>query len=348
MQFKDLRRCLHGYSPSETLRTPTFLERREDMSADLGVDLFLKREDMLDDLGCGHKIRKLNYAIGDALRCKSTVLITVGSLPSSQCVAVAAAAKRHCLSAHLLYIGDHQRKPRYPQGNYLIAILLSPKITWMECTAWKNYSKYVAQIADAEYAQGGQPYFIPPGISTLPGLVGSIELGYELAEQIGSEDKCWVVAAAGSGGTCLGISIAARLLNLPWNVVGVCIAGTKRSVERHTSMLRMLAAKAWQLDIIKGARIKFHDGALGDSYDKPCPNELETMVFAMERYNIILDPNYMVKTLIGLRQLIEVGEIPRGSKVVLIHSGGTLGIFGDAPSLREWYIKRLGNLVSKS
>jgi len=51
----------------------------------------------------------------------------------------------------------------------------------------------------------------------------------------------------------------------------------------------------------------------------------------------VLDPNYMLKTFLGMQQLIRAGTIPNGARVVLVHTGGSFGIFGDAPELRVWY-----------
>src|SRR6266480_1885295 len=88
--------------PLEAGLIPTPLEYREDISRDLGVALFLKREDRIDDLGCGNKLRKLGYIFADAIQKRATVLVTAGSLPSNQCKAVAAFAARHNLRAHVI------------------------------------------------------------------------------------------------------------------------------------------------------------------------------------------------------------------------------------------------------
>src|SRR4051812_37598220 len=73
---------------------PTPVEHLPSLGSQLGIKLFLKREDRIDDLGCGNKVRKLSYVFADAVMKKATVLLTAGSVPSNQCKAVAALAPR--------------------------------------------------------------------------------------------------------------------------------------------------------------------------------------------------------------------------------------------------------------
>jgi 1-aminocyclopropane-1-carboxylate deaminase/D-cysteine desulfhydrase-like pyridoxal-dependent ACC family enzyme len=44
----------------------------------------------------------------------------------------------------------------------------------------------------------------------------------------------------------------------------------------------------------------------------------------------------MAKAARGLVGLVERGAIGRGEVVVLLHSGGSHGLFADTPDLRRW------------
>lgn len=330
-------------------RIPTPLEQRPDIGAELGVAFFLKREDLIDDLGCGHKTRKLAYLASDALARGATVLISSGSLPSSQCVAVAASARQHGLRAHLIYTGDDQAVPDRLQGNYLIGALLGPDITWHERTPWAEWPSHLASAAEGERKQGEIPYLVEPGISKWPGLAGSIELGFELAQQLDSfEGETWIAAPAGSGGTCLGLSIAAELAGLPWRVAGICIGGTRTELEARAATLRGEAVDALGLTRPLTAAVSFYDGALGDGYDKAADADLELMVESLRSHQLVLDPNYMAKAYLGIRQLIDCGEIPAAARVVAVHTGGSLGIHGSSPSLVDWYRRNYSAYLATS
>lgn len=323
------------------VRVPTPLEWRRDIGRDLGIDLLLKREDLIDDLGCGHKVRKLGYVVSHAKRQGATVLVTVGSVPSSQCVAVAAAARQHSMRAHLVYAGDHQMRPEALFGDYLLARLLGPSVSWREEGAWAQSHDYADRVAERERQAGEVPFVVEPGISAWPGLAGSIDLGLELAAQLpaGHLDT-WVVAPAGSAGTCVGLSIASRLSGVRWRVMGICISGPQSQAERHTSILLAQAAQALGRHDLELSEVTYYEGALGRGYDQPTTFELEMMQQCLKAYQVIFDPNYMLKTFIGLQQLISTGEIPAGARVVMVHTGGTFGIHRDMSLMQQWYQSR--------
>jgi 1-aminocyclopropane-1-carboxylate deaminase/D-cysteine desulfhydrase-like pyridoxal-dependent ACC family enzyme len=321
-------------------RLPTPLDESPAIGAELGLDFAVKREDLTDDLGCGHKLRKLAHVAADAQAHGASVLVTAGSLPSSQCVAVAAAAQRLGIRAHLVYCGDEQVKPTVPSGSYLLALLLGPTITWHERTPWTEVPTLLADAAAREAAAGAVPYVIPPGLDTWPGIRGSVELGLELADQLsrtaGGADGAHIVAPAGSGATCLGLSVAARLLGLRWTVHGMCIGGTAAGVAANIARLRGEAVRRIG-DVVADVAVVVHAGSLGAGYDRPTGAELELMRAMVRRHQLVLDPNYLVKTYRGLLLGLESGVFAAGDRVVLVHTGGSLGLFADSPALTAWY-----------
>lgn len=340
--FPDLRLP----SPRTPGRVPTPLDEREDISRDLGVRIRLKREDLIDDLAGGHKARKLAYVAGEAVARGADVLVTGGSVPSGQCVSVAAAARELGMDSHLVYCGDSQRRPARPQGSYLLALLLAHRVTWHELTPWDRIDELLAEAAAKEVAQGRVPYIIPPGLHTWPGILGSIDLGLELAAQLSltpdGAEGAHVVAPAGSGTTTLGLSIAARLLDLHWTVHGMCIGGSPEQVRAAIAALRDDAVHRTGDKRLLEASVVVHDAPLGDGYDLPTDSELGEMRTLLMRYRLPFDPNYMVKTFLGLRDALRSGTIPRAAHVVLVHTGGNLGIHGDSPRLQDWYQRHLG------
>lgn len=327
--------------PGAPGRVPTPLDERPDMSGLVGASVWIKREDLFDDLGSGHKGRKLAYVVAEAVARSADVLITAGSLPSSQCVAVAAAAQRVGMRCQLVYCGDEQCKPARPQGSYLLALLLGPDITWHERTPWSDVGKLLDEAAGHERRSGHTPFIIPPGLSDWPGILGSIDLGLELAGQLADTPEgdrgVQVVAPAGSGTTCLGLSMASRLLGLDWTVHGMCIGGARESVANGIDRLRADTAQRLGHRSLRDAAVTLHDSSLGDGYDRPTHGEMDAMRDAMRRHQLVLDPNYLVKTFLGLRHAVDTGHIRATDRVVFVHTGGNLGIHGDSPALQRWY-----------
>jgi 1-aminocyclopropane-1-carboxylate deaminase/D-cysteine desulfhydrase-like pyridoxal-dependent ACC family enzyme len=317
--------------------TPTPLDRCDALGREIGVELYLKREDLIDGLGCGNKVRRLGYQIVGALAEGATVIVAAGSLQSNQCKAIAAYAPHFGLRAHVVYAGDAQKIPEVATGNYLVTALMQPTVTWYEGWPWRDVITKVDEVRVEEERRGNRVYVVGAGGMPWPGLLGSIELGHELFEQLGRLDSgdTHVVAVAGTGETCAGLRIASGLLDARWRVHGIVLAGTAET--RRIDEVRLLDTAAGSLrhDGIRTPGIEFFDGAAGLGYDQHREEELTAMSDLARRHGLLLDPNYMLKAYLGLRQLVLGGVIPSGSRVVLIHSGGQFGVFADTPSVRE-------------
>src|SRR5260370_33501555 len=78
----------------ELAQTPTPLLKLERLSERVGVELWVKRDDLTGLLESGNKVRKLEFLIGEALAQGADTLITCGTLQSNCCRTVAAVSAR--------------------------------------------------------------------------------------------------------------------------------------------------------------------------------------------------------------------------------------------------------------
>src|SRR5262245_28268855 len=97
-------------------RLPTPLERLERTGDALGLDLWVKRDDLTGLELTGNKVRKLEFLAAQALERGADVLVTCGAIGSNHARATAFAAARLGLGSHLLLRGE-DRDP--PDGNLL-------------------------------------------------------------------------------------------------------------------------------------------------------------------------------------------------------------------------------------
>lgn len=335
-------------SPNKN-QMPTQLEYHTILSRDLNRKIFIKREDRIDDIGSGNKLRKLYYIIEDAKQKNSSVLVTVGSLPSNQCKAVAFVASLNNMKAHVVYGGNTQKRPKYAQGNYFLTSLFQPEITWHEHSHWQEIDKYLEAAVQSEINRNEKPYVIKSGASEWPGLLGSIELGIEIicqAKEMKIENLN-IVSPAGSGGTCLGINIALEYLKLPWKVHGICIGEPADSlIEKLRKMKEEVANIIPAMDpSLKN--LFLYDDAIGIEYDHPSPNELFEMRAALQKYQLIFDPNYMLKTFIGMKKLIQQSKLDPDIPILLIHTGGHIGIFDFNSHTNQWHHDQYKNWLQE-
>lgn len=328
---------------------PTPLEYHAGLSKHFGVEIFVKREDLIDNLANGNKLRKLSYVVAEALNKKATVLVTAGSLASNQCKAVAYAAACQQLRAHLIYTGDHQRRPSIASGNYLITSLFEPTISWFEETSWAQVDTAIESIFEVEKSKNEIPFSIPPGAPTYPGILGSIELGFEIANQLKdfTGRRCHVIAPAGSGGTCRGVKIAADQSDVTWNVYGICIGENSSRLREKQEQLTEQFLRHLNFRENPENRLFFEDSAISGGYDNPSVEELETIQFVAGKFGILLDPNYMVKAFHGMCHLIRDGRIKKGERVILIHTGGHFGLFCDNEKFVEWHSEKFKDWTAR-
>lgn len=338
MTPKELEKKLRIWNPMPPLVTP--LQARQDMGDPLGIELLLKREDHIDDLGSGHKKRKLNYLHQLVVREGFDVLITAGSLPSGQCVAVAAAARAWGIRSRLIYLGDIQRKPDEPSGNYLNATLLADRVDWFESTGWHHVDFILSRIEQEEQSAGAKPFVVAPGIPVWPAILGSVELGLQLFEQLKElPEFCGethILALAGTGGTCAGLRVASALLKARWRIHGICMHKNAHEVLARIDAAVAKCAHDLSVDLMGGGVISLHELAWGGVYGSPSEFELESMLRLLRDHGLPLDPNYMLKVFLGFESLVANNTIKGGDRVVVVHSGGSVDFVAGTPRARTW------------
>ena len=202
---------------------PTPLLKLERLSAELGVELWVKRDDLTGLLESGNKIRKLEFLVGEALAQRADTLITCGTLQSNCCRAASAVAAHLGMRAVLASQG---RAPDEYDGNLLLDHLLGAEVHYCDDAAWEHIEDVLANLAAQVRARGGVPYVIPESGATVTGALGYLTCGQELAQQIrhGAPDFDTVAITAFSGGSQAGLLMAQQLAGLRAEIVSVPVA----------------------------------------------------------------------------------------------------------------------------
>ena len=92
----------------ELANTPTPLQRLTRLGDQLGLELYVKRDDYTGLESSGNKIRKLEFLLADALNQGADTVITCGGEQSNHCRATAAAAIR---AGSEMQIDTQMRRP---------------------------------------------------------------------------------------------------------------------------------------------------------------------------------------------------------------------------------------------
>src|SRR5438128_10202033 len=204
----------------------------ERLSARLGVELWVKRDDLTGLLESGNKVRKLEFLIGEALAQGADTLITCGTLQSNCCRTVAAVSARLGLRAVLALKGS--RPPVY-DGNPLLHKLLGAELRYCTDEEWAKVDDVLADLEARVRARGGRPYVIPESGATVVGALGYMACAHELAEQArhGAPEFDTIAITAFSGGSQAGLLMGKQLTGLRSEIVGIPIARPAADVRAH-------------------------------------------------------------------------------------------------------------------
>ncbi len=315
--------------------TPTPLLKLERLSAGLGIELYIKRDDLTGLLESGNKVRKLEYLVGEALQQSANTLITCGTLQSNCCRAVSAVAARLGLRALLAVKGE---KPSIYDGNLLLDKLLGAEVVYCSESEFEEIDQVFARLIAEVRGRGGRPYVIPESGATEVGALGYVACAHELAEQIrhGAPAFDAVVISAFSGGSQAGLLMGKQLTGLAAEVVGIPVAYPAARVRDYITATIQRAAARFELPVEPPKTIHLLDGYQGRGRGQVREEEIATIISLAREEGILLDPVYTGKAFLGLLDHLRRDPKEFGSRVCFIHTGGIFSLFPFRESLSRW------------
>ena len=272
--------------------------------------LFIKREDQIHPLVSGNKFRKLKYNLQEALDQKQTTLLTFGGAFSNHILATAVAGELTGLKTIGIIRGDEL-------GNDLEKTLVTNSTLrnasehgmQFEFVSRETYrNKTSIEFTEILKKKYGDFYSIPEG--------GTNALAVKGCEEILTSDDNefdYICSCVGTGGTIAGII---NSIDTPQKVIGFPALKGDFLIKEIQQYCR--GQKNWQLVS------DYHFGGYGKYSDE--------LIHFINRFKedtmIPLDPIYTGKMMFGVLDMIKKNSFPKGSKILIIHSGGIQGIEG--------------------
>jgi len=321
-------------------RTPTPLEFLTQTSREMGVEIYIKRDDLTGMELSGNKIRKLEFIMADALASGADTILTCGGAQSNHARATAIAAAKLGLDCRLILRTADPSAPPALTGNILLDCMSGAQIVWITPEEYRNREDIFKREEALLRQQGRTPYSIPEGASNALGAWGYIRAMEELARDIaelpeGSARRTTIIVATGSGGTTAGLILGTRLLGLNTRIAAVNVCDDRDYFLEAIGTICETAIVTYGLDIsFKRERdIDIVDGYVGRGYALSRPEELSMIVDVARREGLFLDPVYTGKAFYGMVQ--ELKRDPRcfGDRIIFIHTGGLFGLFPQASEM---------------
>jgi len=320
----------------ELANIPTPLQHLARTSEHLGVEVFIKRDDLTGSGLSGNKVRKLEFLMAEARELSADTVITCGGEQSNHCRATALAAAKLGMSSLLLLRTKDPQNPPALTGNILLDRLVGAEIVWISHEDYRRRGELFIEHAARLRREGKNPYVVPEGGSNARGAWGYVRCMEELTDQLPGDASTTVVHACGSGGTSAGLLLGARMLNLnpeQWRLaaINVCddAAYFETVINRIIGNFPEATGEFNQAD----DHLEIVDGYVGRGYAKSQPEELTCLRDLARREAIVLDPVYSGKAFFGMTQQLAASPDRFGSRIVFLHTGGIFGLFPAADQL---------------
>ena len=320
---------LLGHEKVSFLHLPTPLEYLPGVSEDLGVQFYIKRDD-LTNLGVGgNKLRKLEYLLKDAQEHGATMLLTLGGAQTNHGRLTAAVAAKYGMKCAIVCVDDY---PGELSANLLLDRLFGAEVILKHNDGRPEevqFAETAAQVKARYEAQGEKVYEIPVGGSNVEGILGYYECAMELTKQAHAMglDDATVYDAVGSIGTYMGLYCGLKNEGSPLGLVGIAISPFLEAKEARIMEYFREVKKTYGLHI-DARREDFHieKGYTRGAYNNPCKEVRDAVRYMAGREGIILDPCYTGKAFAGLVKLAREGKFQPTDNVLYLYSGGAGGL----------------------
>ena len=320
---------------------PTPFHRLDRFGAALGVEVWIKRDDVQGVALAGNKIRKFNLVVGGALADGFDTLVTTGARQSNSARTGAAAAAATGIDCHLVLSGDpsHSESEHTPTANLLLDHLLDATVHHAGDASWHELNQLVDEIVAGLNAKGRKAFAAPVGCSSPLGALGFAQAFLELEAQMAAAEvvPSAIVHTTTSGGTHAGLLVGRaiardeRFRGVP--IVGVDAGRLYGDVAAQYHELATAAADLLDVDLdIAVADLTLVHDQVGRAYGALTDPALEAIRLMARTEAVVVDPVYSAKGLAGLIALVR-GDSRQGGvdvangPVVFWHTGGYHALF---------------------
>lgn len=279
------------YSPVQKITLPSF------------SNLFVKRDDLIDPYISGNKWRKLKYILAKAKKEEKTHLVTFGGAYSNHLVATAAAAARTGLKATAFVRGEAVKNEML-----LLCSLFGMELIFTDRDSYGDKHK----LFESRFADHQDVYFIDEGGASAEATLGCAEIIGELTETYDH-----IFCAAGTGTTAAGLlsGIQQHNLDTKLHIIPVLKGGAfiKDEIAKYTPL---------------SSHLQLHTDYHFGGYAKTSPNLIDFIKTFTAQTGLLLDPVYTAKMFYAIQDLQQKGFIGNDEKVLAVHTGGLMGLFG--------------------
>ncbi|WP_460677979.1 1-aminocyclopropane-1-carboxylate deaminase/D-cysteine desulfhydrase [Mucilaginibacter koreensis] len=275
-----------------------------------GIEVFIKRDDLIHPLISGNKWRKLKYVLQKAETEKKRHLVTFGGAFSNHLLATAAAAAKFGFTSMGFVRGEEVQN-----HTLFLCRLHGMKLIFTDRSSYRDKPA----LFNRYFENDDNAYFIDEGGASPEAAQGCAELLNELTTTYN-----YMFCACGTGTTAAGLinGIQQHQVSTAFHGIPVFKNGEfiRADIDRY-----LTAPAPYQL------HTDYHFGG----YAKTTSELIDFIKNFVARTGILIEPVYTGKMLYAIYDLTQQGYFHRGSRILAVHTGGTLGLLG----MQEKFLK---------
>ena len=289
-----------------------------------GIDLCIKREDLIHPVISGNKFRKLKYNLLEAKKRKNSEILTFGGAFSNHIAATAEACSILGLESFGIIRGEELGKDleKTLSTNPTLVYAHQKGMQFYFVTRSDYRNKENIPVVKSLIEKNPSIFIIPEGGTNLLAIRGCQEI-------IEKEDDFDVICSSvGTGGTLAGL-----------------IEGSKS--HQHCIGFSALKGDFLQKEVSKWTKktnwslqTDYHFGG----YAKVTSELIEFINTFQRNYNIPLDPIYTGKMFYGIFDMIQSGFFPKNTRILAVHTGGLQGVEGMNQTLKQKGLQTINSL----
>ncbi len=273
-----------------------------------GIQIFIKRDDLLAGACQGNKFRKLKYHVKRAEELRKVRLLSFGGAFSNHLYALAYYGHVNGWKTTGIIRGEiDDRNPTIKDLKRWNMELISVSRSVYRLRHKTTFQEKWQQLyPDA--------YMIPEGGSQVTGMQGIRELPLEIYDQTTQDFAIWVCPFA-TGATAAGIASNLRAGSRLW------ACSVLKGLD-HKSMLQSFGLPPMVMESI--TMLEAHLGG----FARRNPHVESFIIDFYQQHGIILDPVYTGKMMLALLQKLRTEEFSNPQNILVIHTGGVQGNAG--------------------
>ncbi|KMZ73113.1 hypothetical protein ZOSMA_153G00040 [Zostera marina] len=317
---------------------------------------YVIRDDLLHPLVNGNKARKLDAVLPILQNHSVTDVVTCGGCQSAHTAAVAVSCAERSIRSHLVLRGE---QPAVPTGYNLVSLMYATNVVYVSRSVYADRTKMLRDHADLVAASSSSSIFtlddiihgcnhemknkvamINEGAVSATALLGVIRLVRSLSQPhlLGRNETIKIVLDAGTGTTATGFGLAVKMLGLPWKIVAVMLGGESLEAYKNREM-DLISDFNRSYGMSYGVVCEFDSSGIVEwverihprRFGKVLKGEMEECKKISQQTGIPVDPIYTLAAweyaVLFSQEHLEHSAGPP-PKVVMLHTGGTLGMFG--------------------